>query len=232
VPEHCLPAVKAILQEKGYQQSGDGYTEHHNKPFFHEGKGVWVEVHHRLFSGIQRAATDRVFNIGNVLAELRPSKFQGREVFRLSPELQLVYVACHWAQVLKPVGGAIAMLDAIYLLKHAGDALRWSRILDWVDGCAAARYLYLLLSYLDCYRLVKIAPEVMQQLLQTLRSFGKLRLKAAHAIIDRYFIEGKDFGQVLNPRRLDIAWQLLTLPNPFLRKLILRKVMPGQLGIT
>jgi hypothetical protein len=57
----------------------------------------------------------------------------------------------------------------------------------WVNGCAAATYLYLLLSYLDRYRLAKITPEVMQQLAQSQPSFGKLRLKAAHAIIDHYY---------------------------------------------
>jgi hypothetical protein len=50
-------------------------------------------------------------------------------------------LAWHWAQAFKPVGGAIALVDAIYLLKRARDALRWEPILDWVDGCAAASYL-------------------------------------------------------------------------------------------
>jgi hypothetical protein len=230
VPKEYVPAVEEILRQLGYRQRGEGSPDrfdayHHTMPFFHEQKHVWVEVHRALFSGMQRASMEPVFHLGNILAELRPSSFQGREVSRLSHELQLVYVACHWAHVFKPIGGAVAMIDAIYLLKSTGDALCWARILDWVNGCAAATYLYLLLSYLDCYGLVKIAPEVMRQLAQSQPSFGKLRLKAAHAIIDRYFMEGQDFGSVLNRRNLDIAWQLLTLPNPFLRKLIVRKVM-------
>jgi len=232
LPKEYVAAAEAILLEQGYKQSNKSYTDHHNMPLFHERKNVWVEVHSGLFSGIQRAAMDRVFNVGNVFAELRPSKFQGREVFRLSSELQLVYLACHWAQSFQPVGGAIALVDTIYLMKRSADALRWARILDWVDGCVAATYLYLLLSYLDRYRLVKVAPEVMDQLFRSRPSFGKFSLKAAHAIIDRYLVEGKDLGSVLNPRNVDIAWQMLTLPNRFLRMLILRKLglVPGKMN--
>jgi hypothetical protein len=45
---------------------------------------------------------------------------------------------------------------------------------------------------LDRYRLVKIAPGFMHQLFQSQSPFGKLSLKV-HALIDRYFIEGKRF---------------------------------------
>jgi hypothetical protein len=224
VAKDCVPAVEAILHEQGYKQYSQRFADHHNMPFFHEEKSVWVEVHHALFSGLQSTAMAKVFHVGNILAELRPSRFQGREVFRLSTELQLVYLACHWAQAFQPVGGAIALADAIYLLTGARDALRWSRILNWVDGCLAATYLYLLLSYLDRYRLVIIAPELMDQLFRLQPSLGRLSLKSAHALIDRYFIRGTDFTSLLTIRNVDIAWQILTLPDPFLRKLIIRKL--------
>ena len=228
VPKKYVPAIEAILKEQGYRQSKTCYAAHHNMPFFHQGKNVWVEVHHGLFSGMQKTAMDKVFHCRNIFAELRSSTFQGREVFRLSNELQLVYLACHWGQTFQATGGAIAMLDTIYLLKRAGDAICWARILNWVDGCAAAAYLYLLLSYLDRYRLVNIAPDVMHQLFHSCSSFGRLSLRATHAIIDRYFIGGKPFGAVLSPRNLDIAWQILTLPKSILGQLILRKIMPRQ----
>jgi hypothetical protein len=232
VSKDSVPAVEAILQDQGYRRSGKNSSDHHDMPFFHEAKNVWVEVHHGLFSGIQRAATNQVFHIQNVFAEIRPSIFQGRAVFRLSSELQLVYLACHWAQAFQPVGGAISLVDAIYLLKRAGDALRWAQILKWVDRCAAATYLYLLLSYLDRYRLVKIAPEVMHQLFHSQPSFRPFSLKAAMAIIDRYLIEGKKFGTVLSPKNVGTVWQLLTLPNPFLRKLILRKLKLAPVNLS
>jgi hypothetical protein len=224
VTKDSVPAVEAILQEQGYRRSSKHFADHHDMPFFHEAKNVWVEVHHGLFSGIQRAATNQVFHIQNVFAEIRPSSFEERAVFRLSSELQLVYLACHWAQAFEPVGGAISLVDAIYLLKRVGNALRWGQILKWVERCAAATYLYLLLSYLDRYRLVKIPPEIMHQLLHSQPSFRPFSLKAAIAIIDRFLIEGKKFGTVLSLKNVGTVWQVLTLPNPFLRKLILRKL--------
>jgi hypothetical protein len=230
VAKECVPAVEAILHEQGYKQYSQRFADHHNMPFLHEEKGVWVEVHHALFSGLQSAAMAKVFHIGNILAELQPSRFQGREVVRLSTELQLVYLACHWAQTFQPIGGAIALVDATYLLTRARDALRWSRILNWVDGCLAATYLYLLLSYLDRYRLVKIAPQLMDQLFRSQPSLGRLSLKSAHAIIDRYLIRGTDFSPLLTIRNVDIVWQMLTLPDPFLRKLIVRRLTRAFVG--
>jgi hypothetical protein len=224
VTKDSVPAVEAILQDQGYRRSSKDSAGHHDMPFFHEAKDVWVEVHHGLFSGIQRAATNQVFHIHNVFAEIRPSSFQGRAVFRLSSELQLVYLACHWAQAFQAVGGAISLVDAIYLLKRGGNALRWGQILKWVDRCVAATYLYLLLNYLDRYRLVTVAPEIMHQLFHSQPSFRPFSLKAAMAIIDRYLIEGKNFGAVLSLKNIGTVWQVLTLPSPFLRKLILRKL--------
>lgn len=224
VERGCVAAVEAILREQGYKQYSQGSADHHNMPFFHEEKSVWVEVHHALFSGLQSTAMEKVFHIRNIRSELRSSRLQGREVRRLSTELQLVYLACHWGQVFQPIGGAIALADAIYLLTRARDALRWSRVLNWVDGCLAATYLYLLLSYLDRYRLVKIPAEIMNQLFRSQLSLSRLSLKSAHAIIDRYVIRGMDFSTLFTIKNVDIAWQILTLPDPVLRKLIVRKL--------
>ena len=57
-----------------------------------------MEVHHGLFSAERRAGSDKVFSRENLLAQSRPSRFQGMEVRGLSLELELVYVASHWAQ--------------------------------------------------------------------------------------------------------------------------------------
>jgi hypothetical protein len=64
----------------------------------------------------------------------------------------------------------------------------------------------------------------MDKLFQSQPSFGKFSVEAAHSIIDRYLIEGMEFGTLLSLRNVDIVWQMLTLPSPFLHKLILRKL--------
>jgi hypothetical protein len=218
VQKESLPSVKATLKQIGYRQRCDNSTRmyethHHAAPFFHEEKNVWVEVHHSLLSPKREASRDRIFQPETILCQSRPSQFQGREVRRLSFELQLVYLATHWAQDFRRVGGMVGVVDAIYLLKQAGDELCWDWIVNSVRGSIAATYLYLLLSYLDRYRLVEIDPEILHELFLTQPSFGKISLEAAHAIVDRYSVAGARLGR-LNERFVTIAWKTLTLPGP------------------
>jgi hypothetical protein len=115
----------------------------------------------------------------------------------------------------------VALADAIYLLKRAGDELSWEWIMMSVHGSVAATYLYLLLSYLDRNRLVRIAPEILQELFSRQPSFGRISLGAAHAMIDRYFLAGKMFGALLSERNVTVIWNTLSLPAPALPNLVL-----------
>ena len=65
---------------------------------------------------------------------------------RLSTELQIVYNASHWALELKRVGGFLALLDIVYLLKRGKGNIRWETIFNWVRGSVAGAHLYLVLS--------------------------------------------------------------------------------------
>jgi hypothetical protein len=225
VEKESLSMVKTALQQLGYRQRSEGTTHygthHHAEPFFHEEKQVWVEVHHALFSHHRRAASAWVFSPQNIAAQLRPSQFQGREIRRLSLELQLVYLAAHWAQDFARVGGLVALADTIYLLKYAGDELSWEWILSAVYRSVPATYLYLLLSYMERYDLVKIAPEIMRELSLSQRSFGNLGLKTIHNMIDHYFVTPTKFGPILSERTVAIVWKTLILPGPIVPKLML-----------
>ncbi|MGH7830581.1 MAG: nucleotidyltransferase family protein, partial [Candidatus Binatia bacterium] len=174
-----------------------------------------------LFSPQKRANRAGFFSPENVLAQRRRSEFHGREVYRLSAELQLVYLAAHWAQDFKCLGGMIALVDAIFLLRRAGGELRWDRIIHWIQGSVAATYLYLLLSYMDRYQLVKMAREMMRELFLAQPSFGRVSLKVAHLLIDRFFVTGKSFGPVLSERNVSIVWKTLLLPGPSSKNLML-----------
>lgn len=218
VQKQSLPKVEAILEQLGYRQQSDSsalqYDNHHHAaPFFHQEKNVWVEVHHALFAPRRRASGAKVFQTETVLAQSRPSQFQGIEIRRLSSELQLVYIAAHWAQDPPSIGGMVALVDAIYLLQRR---LSWEWILNSVRGSIAASYLYLLLSYIDHHGLVDIAPEVLHELSLQQSSFGEPGLAVAHAIIDRYCVNGKPRGRLGN-KILAMLWNILTSACPAYR---------------
>jgi putative nucleotidyltransferase-like protein len=226
VPEEHLICMDSLLRDLGYKQRYGGLiggyeSHHHLAPFFHEEKNVWIEVHHHLLSTKNRASRDRVFALPNVIAQIRRSAFHGREVYRLGPELELVYLAAHWAQDFKTIGGMIAVMDFIYLLRHTGGKFRWDAIFEWLEGSAAATYLYLLVSYLDHLKLILLPYEILRRLFRLQRSFGKFTRKATHTMMDRYMLDGKDLGLVLTRRNLSIAWNTLVLPLPSPCKLLL-----------
>ena len=225
VANEALSSVTSALHQLGYRQLSKGglrYEKHHHlEPFFHREKQVWVEIHHALFSTERRAGSARVFSRENLADQSRPSRFQGIEVCRLSFELQLVYLASHWAQDFARVGGLVALVDTIYLLKRAGADFSWEWILRAVNGSIPATYLYLLLSYMVRYELVKIVPGVMRELSLSQKSFGSLALKTIHRIIDDYLIKATEFGPLLSERSVGIIWKTLMLPGPTLPKLVL-----------
>jgi hypothetical protein len=131
VAEADLPTMESLLLELGYSQPlkrplQAGSRPHHSSPFFHQRRGIWIEVHWRLFSSLSVFETDKVFRLDHVTTQLRPSLFQGRQVMRLSDELQLVYIAAHWHRDYNSVavlGAMIAMVDIIYLLGNSKNVL-------------------------------------------------------------------------------------------------------------
>ncbi len=225
VAKESLSTVTSSLHQLGYRQlSNDAahYDKHHHlEPFFHQEKQVWVEVHHGLFSAGRRASSASIFSCENLAAQLRPSRFQGVEVCRLSLELQLVYLASHWAQDFTRIGGLVALVDTIYLLNRAGAGFSWEWILRTVNRSIPATYLYLLLSYLLRYDLVKIVPGLMRELSLSQRSFSRLGLKTIHRMIDDYLVKATGFGPLLSERSVGIIWNTLMLPGPILPKFAL-----------
>jgi hypothetical protein len=225
VAKESLSTVTSVLHQLGYRQLSNGgvrYDKHHHlEPFFHQEKQVWVEVHHALFSTERRAGSATVFSRENLAAQSRPSRFRGMEVRRFSLELQLVYLASHWAQDFTRIGGLVALADTIYLLKQAGTDFSWEWILRAVNRSIPATYIYLLLSYMVRYDLVKIGPEIMRELAFSQPSFGNLGLKTIHRMIDDYLVKATGFGPLLSERSVGIIWKTLMLPGPTLPKLVL-----------
>ena len=237
VEDNAVPVVNKILAKLGYSQPsnnhGDFYaTHHHGAPYFHSRKHLWLEVHRGLVPPRSRLGTDKVFRLENLRSQIRPSLFAGRKVNRLSGELQIIYIACHWAASFDFISGMVAMLDLIYLLKHTKEALHWEQIIDWLHGSVASTHVYLLLSYLHQYELVNIAPEVLRELSLSGQSFGRVNLKILFRLIDDYLVEGRAWGFFFSLRNLDIVWKTCLLPGTSICNLMLVPVfllMPFRL---
>jgi hypothetical protein len=226
VEENALPVVNKILSELGYFQPstnrGDSYaTHHHGAPYYHPKKHLWLEVHRGLVPPRSRLGTEKVFSLENLRSQIRPSLIAGRKVNRLSDELQIVYIACHWAGHFDSISGMVAMLDVIYLLKNIDAKLDWGKILTWMHGSVASAYVYLLLSYLHQYELIRIEPEVLRELSLNGRSFGRANLKILYRLIDYCLVEGRARGFFFSLRNLDIAWRTCLLPGTTICNLML-----------
>ena len=161
VEERFIGAVESVLYNLEYSRpskvSSQFYqTHHHTAPFYHPRRDVWVEIHRRLLPRSTKSTQSGVFSLENVAKELRLSQFQGRAVRRLSDELQIIYTSAHWAQQLQTNGGLMAMLDIVYIIKHAGHRLDWSKIIGRVKLSPAAIEFCLLLAYLAHHEVVAI----------------------------------------------------------------------------
>jgi hypothetical protein len=119
--------MEAVLSALGYQQQSHlpstfYATHHHSMPFIHPTRRLWVEVHRGLFPPSSRLGADRLFGREALEQHRQPSIFQGYEVFRLSPEWQLLYIASHWAFAFHAIGVS-RLVDVIYLLQRTVGAL-------------------------------------------------------------------------------------------------------------
>jgi hypothetical protein len=186
-------AVASALAELGYR-APDGpeqrdYTRHHHlRPVRHPATKLQVEVHTQLFPASCGFAADGPFAPAAVLAERRASELEGRRVYRLSPELQVVYIASHWALDFLAAPGARSLLDMALLLRKES-RLDWERILAWLEDRRIAAHLQLMLSYLDERKLVELAPELRVRG-DRLAALDPAALRILDGMVDRYQVRG------------------------------------------
>ena len=213
VLEKDLSKTEEILRQLGYVQKSKNpesyYAKmHHSMPFYHSENNVWVEVHTALFpakSGIHDSAA---FCHNNVMANLVNSQFNGRKVYQLSDELQLLYIASHWCREFKTIGGAIALFDTIFLLRQHPE-LDWQQVLSWFSDEIIALFLYTEISYLRKNDIQCVPDKFYMQLEMQISPTARLNVKILHSIIENYLVAGKSFGSVLTSSNVGIIWGAL-----------------------
>jgi len=221
----AYPSVESALLACGYRKdpnlpSAFYENHHHGIPLFHPNKRIWVEIHTGLFPPKLGLGRDRVFGKETIDSQRERSEFQEHEVYRLSNELQIVYIAAHGAMEFRRVGGAIPMLDLIYLLKGTRGEIDWDRLLYWLQDSRAATSLFVLLTWLDRFDLVSVDRPVLNKLSSIQPTFGKPNLAIAHSLIDEYIVKGRQYGRLLTDHNLGIVWETLFSPGPASRNLL------------
>ena len=211
--------VERILIGLGYRPArpdGEREFRHHNHlvPYRHPTTGVVIEVHHALVPPQGPLASEPSFAAASVRAHLRPAEFRGRSVRRLSDELQVSYIAAHWAGSLNVVGGGgalVVMMDMPALVR----SVDWKGVVDLLSGPSSASATLLVLSYLEMRGLVDPEPWVLPAIWRRQRVFGRLNLAFLRMLIDRHLVDGRPYGRVLlTPRNFDLIWMGLLNARP------------------
>ena len=148
-----------------------------------------------------------------VLSELRPRRaaagsFAGRAVCRLSPELQLVYIATHSALDFHPAAGARALLDSLLLLRNAGPSLAWDRVCGWLDDRRIAAHLQLVTGYLERRGLVPAEAGIARARAR-LAVLGPVELRVLDRIVDRHLVRGQPLADRFGANNRVIVWSTL-----------------------
>ena len=208
-----MPAIEGALGELGYRseggaEAGDYSQHHHARPLRHPRTGVCVEVHTGLFPAATGWVDRPPFSLDSVRAEQRPGSFAGRAVRRLSPELQLVYIATHAALDFHPAAGARALLDTLLLLHDAGEQLDWSRVCGWLDDARIAAPLQLTTSYLERQGLAPVLAGLSRARVQ-LAALGRVELRILARILDRHSVRGLPLEDRFGASNRAILWSTL-----------------------
>lgn len=228
-----LKEAEASLFDLGYKQESklpaDFYSNHqHSMPFYDSRNDVWVEVHVKLFGDARPQAAISAFDSMNIQKETVPSKFNGLQVCRLSLELQLAYLAVHWAQRFDPLGGLNVFFDILYLLRNEYENVDWDRFKPWLADPLLSTSVYLCFRFLQKYEICDLEEEVLDHIVKTHPSLSGIRRALFFRIVDDFYLRGKPFNRVLTSHNLSVLWDSLvyTTNRPVTRHILWNIIFP------
>ncbi|MBI5039852.1 MAG: nucleotidyltransferase family protein, partial [Gammaproteobacteria bacterium] len=219
------PALEQVLRELGFVQQGTLPAEffaghHHSMPFYHAQWHCWVEVHTALFRSDSPQGQIAAFQPATLQAERVRLPHAHASLWRLTDEVQLVYTAVHWGAKLTVVGGLVPIVDMLLLLKNTEHTLNWNRVLTLCESVTAARYLVLMLAYLERHQLFTVPADVWSGLAHGRRSLGRLGMRILLATIDDYIAGGRALGGFTSEAMLNTRWYTLLGEGSAPRKLL------------
>lgn len=230
IPADAYESVESALLQRGYVRQPDYRVSKgakHGAPLVHPERHAWVELHTALYDEAFLEAD--VLSIANVAAQRVVSTFNGRLVYRLTDELQLLYIASSWFDDLACYDIEIQpscvppLLDVLYLLRASGKKLNPSRLAVGAGSEMAMASLYVMLTYLARHGLDSESHRLSRVLASAQKIVGPLQLGIIHAVLDRYLTGGRSWNLPLPlpvPGRYSVRHQL--------RKRRLRRKRPAK----
>lgn len=189
------PVVEEIAQSVGFEYGVDEplSTLQHGVPMYNKHLRVWLEVHRSLFPSDSALSDGDCFGEINVLQETRSGHLGTNKILRLSPALQLAYVASYWMRDIVHdgvhPGCVMTLFDAALLLRKFDTELRWTEAPPWLDNDIARGALQTLLPLLG----MKSGPIDIDALKprSPLWRIGLLQASAMSLMLDRHLLAGR-----------------------------------------
>jgi len=226
VNEEKVNDVEYTLSALGYKQksiySEDFYKRlHHTMPWQHCKDDVWIEVHKKLFPKTSACYSSPIFQLDVIKSEMCVGDFYGGKVYRLSKEFQIVYIASHWAERFKQIGGIFALTDVALIINKYNDDIDWNKVISWSNTPYISNYVYLLLQYLSENGLLKSSINIEKHTKYLNHTLGATSKVTLNSIINNYFLIGKPFGRILTVNNIAIIWKHLLQPKSDVIKFLL-----------
>jgi hypothetical protein len=171
-----------------------------------------VELHTGILPPDSPAATEGPLDIVTVRTQLRPYTLDGHSVMRMRPELELVYIACHWAMEWRKAGSLFGLLDSIALLRSWERDFSWETFLALADRPGSAPGVRALLGYL-VRRCGLDVPASVRRWLTTGHGGEWLRSRVNDRLVRRYVVEKRAAGPMATEVNLGVVWDTLNAPG-------------------
>ena len=223
VAKHAQKSVESVMMGRGYQPLRDYQLDEdsiHGVPLLDPQRSVWVEVHTALFPSRDKFGQSRSLSPSQLHSGSVASTFHGRQVYRLKPELQLLYTASFWIRDLSLRGFHASFLpplfDAAYLLTRSNQTLNWDGLLTSLDDDMVTASLYIMLAYLA--RHCDFPSTILDCLASRQNTVRGLELKLIQFMLDTHLIRGRPFTQLFESWHV---WDSLLSPGSHAAKLLL-----------
>jgi hypothetical protein len=183
--------LEARLQQRGYRPAAefdDDPAAHHGPPLLHPDLGVWVEIHRALFDA---QASASLFAPAQLAMHSVPWE-GGGGAQRLDEPMHLLHLAQAWTNDLASYAvnvhptGLPPLVDAVYLLRALQGRFDCAPFAGRPDADMALGALYVMASFLDRQRIVRMEAATLAQLAGSQRVVGALQQRVLLAILDRH----------------------------------------------
>ena len=204
VPKAAYAVIESELLRQGFVRGGQLVDDDHNHgvPLLNAVNGTWVELHTGLVPASSELRNGRPFRAIDVSANTICGNAFGRQIGRLSNELQIVYISCTWnfdMTMRRYHPSFVAgVFDGMVLLSANRNQINWSFIFDGIDNEMAAASLLILLSFLKRHEAPLSIPPL-DALAKRQQLVGPVQLRAIHWALDRYLLAGKKWSAPVPP---------------------------------